>query len=449
MCLAATVCLGTTGCSDNYNETLEPLETTHTLSIDVKSDLYSNGKLTLGAAPANITVDVECNTRWLVEIPNADGGWCDVDASKGSGNGSFTITVRENLTEARTCEVKVYMVNVEGEKDLADSKGITITQVASDVRISPSSIEPFPAESPESKEFQIIANVAWNLSVTYEAGSTSDYLSITPIEGDMNENEATGFSGSGDAKFRLILQSNRTAANRTAFLTLSSEVGTYSVEITQLKSNYTFDISPNENQIIPAEGGSVKFGVLSLSDWIVTTAADWIVFSSTSGESSDSRIETIAEILPNASGQQRSTEIRFRPSNPQYPEVSITVTQLAQLENQEPAISVTWLADGYTQTTATIQCAFYSPFYPVTEAGIEWKKENAEEWNTERISMDNVVDGIVSVDLTGLDGGTKYVARGFVVYDNGKVKYGTTSIPFTTAGKRPEPDDNPTPDMSD
>ena len=63
------------------------------------------------------------------------------------------------------------------------------------------------------------------------------------------------------------------------------------------------------------------------------------------------------------------------------------------------------------------------------------------------VNVNNNVEGVVSVDLTQLQGATKYVARGFVTYGDGRVKYGNITYPFTTAGQRPGANDNPNPSM--
>ncbi len=85
------------------------------------------------------------------------------------------------------------------------------------------------------------------------------------------------------------------------------------------------------------------------------------------------------------------------------------------------------------------------PFARIVEAGLQWKKENDADWNTSTVAVSNPTDGTVTVDLTGLEGATKYVARGYVNDENGSITYGTVTYPFTTAGKLPGSGDNPTP----
>lgn len=544
---AAIFTLAAYGCSDNYDPEFEPVATTRTLALTIDSEAYSNGNLRLGAAPSTTTVKVESNTRWSVEV-DCEGGWCDVDAFNGSANGTFSIMVRDNMKEERRCYVKVYMTNAAGEKEPSGSQEITVIQVASDVRITPSSLEPFAAQMPQSKEFEIISNVAWTLSVSYESATATEFISITPLSTAMQP-DGDVFKGDGNARFSMSLQDNRTAANRTAFITLKSQVATYTVEIVQLKSEYAFDVSPAEPQIVPARGGTVDFGVMSISGWKVSSSADWISFSPDKGQGSNSRETVSARIAPNTYGSMRSAEIRFTPDSPNYQGLSVTVTQLGydltfsmsptgslgvltdeaqqetiyidsrfdwqlvapewivadattggaslteqmvrlnisrnqgnatrtgtialyplptameggitldpadsgieprylsvtQFGGQDAAVSIPWLANGYTQTSATVLFNYYSPYYGIVQAGLQWREEDETEWKTISVTPENKVEGTVSIELTGLESAARYVARGFVTDENGKTVYGSATLPFTTAGLRPGPDDNPTP----
>lgn len=441
---AAILTAGLAGCSDNYDTALEPVRTDKTLTVDVLSADWSGGRLSLGAAPSETEVRVGSNTRWVVEVTDCDGGWCEVDAFSGVAGGSFTISVRDNMKETRRCYVKVWMVDAQGNRETSGSREITVIQEASDVRLSPSSAEPFPAENPGSKEFEVIANVEWSLALTYETGVTEGFVTVTPLSGTMTETAPGVFAGDGNAHFTVSLPSNRTAADRAAYLTLTSAIGSYSVRISQLGSDYTFDVSPSEDRLVPAEGEAVAFGVLSLSDWSAVTAADWIVLTPDSGTGADGRTETVATILPNTTASERRGVIRFIPSDANYREVSVTVIQAPSEGLREPAVSIPWLENGYTQTEATVGFRYYSPFAEVTGAGLEWRRESDSVWTRTPSSATGTHEGFVSVSLTGLDPATRYVARGYVEYE-GKVIYGSVSLPFTTAGRRPANEDNPVP----
>ena len=541
--------LGLVSCSDNYDAGLIPVLGKRSLSVDGHDTAFT---LNFNASPSINEVKVESNTLWKVEVV-CDGGWCSVDKVSGRGNESFSINLRDNMIEKRTCSVSVYMIDAQGEKLVGvpgSSITVTVTQDVSAVRLSPSSIEPFKPQGNERQLFHIIANVAWTLSVDYDGDNASGFINIVPEEGDMAASDNGRFTGEGEASFYLSVTDNRTAADRRAYLNLRSDAGSYSVEISQAKSEFSFDVSPLENQVIAAEGGTIRFGVLSLVGWDVRSAADWITFSlSSSAQGSDSRVETVATVAPNTTGSERSAEIRFIPRDSRYQELSLSVSQrcydmtfgiscpdasdiimenggtlvfdldsrfdwiietpswvsadihegtasasprvitldvsknstnntrtgtvsiypqpteiagdvkldphilgieplrlqVTQFGGREAAISVPWLADGYTQTSATVEFNYYSPFADIVEAGLQWRKEDASEWNTEMVSVSDSTEGTVSIELKSLEPATKYVARGYVKDADGIVKYGTVSYPFTTGGQFPGSWDNPTP----
>lgn len=320
--------IGVASCSDNVDPELEPFITERTLAVKIDGADIPDRNLNLGAAPSSTKIDVVSNTRWTVEISDCVGGWCDVDVINGSGNDSFTITVLDNMKEKRDCYVTIYKADAEGNTETDGSIQIKVSQAVIDVRLSPSSLEPFAPEFNNRQKFNIVSNVAWTLSVSYDSEDATPFITIIPDSSTMTDNGDGTYSGNGAASFSIDVQNNRTAADRKAFINLKSSSSTAnSVVITQLKSTYTFDVSPFESRVLPAEGGSIEFGVLSLSDWNVDTAADWIKFSQTSGQSSESRVTTTATILPNEWGVERSTEIRFNPTKDGYQEQSVTVTQ--------------------------------------------------------------------------------------------------------------------------
>lgn len=560
---AAWLTFGAIGCGDNYDDIYEPNKTVKTLVLTSESPFFSDpdDKLTLNAGSTSTDINVESNTRWKVEVLNCDGGWCDVNTFNGSGNGSFSITVRENMGDSRNCIVRVSKIDAEGneindENETNRSLDITVVQDGSNVRLSPSSVEAFASQDARTQEFEVISNVAWTLSVSYENAATPDFITITPLEGMTADSDDT-FSGNSDAKFRISLLNNGSNADRKGYITLQSEIGSYSVEITQQKSEYTIFVTPGEVNRISPEGGTVNFGVLSLSNWNVASSAEaegWLSLSPGSGEGSMTNpVSVTATIAPNTTGFSRKAVINFIPTDSNYQTYSVNIEQngfdftftasptdgtlgvvdlngetkqftldsrfdweialpdwmsvsrsegdasndpqtvtltvpanttgatrsgnitvrpltttfavgidiapanvdvspiqftLTQFGGQEAAISVPWLRDDYTQTTATVEFNFYSPFYPVTSAGLEWKRADANEWNDVPVSLDEAkTDYTVSVTLTNLDPATKYVARGYVTDSGGEKKYGVTGAEFTTAGVRPGGNDNPTPGM--
>ncbi|MDE6785553.1 MAG: hypothetical protein K2J46_00730, partial [Muribaculaceae bacterium] len=519
---------GIAACSDNYDTGLMPTKN----QLELKVDGHSSGfSVDYGAATDNnIKVEVESNTLWKVSI-ECEGGWCTADKMTGRGNETITLSILENINKERSARVMVYVVDADGDavtNEGTTSIEMTLKQAVSDVRLTPSSLEPFEAQNPRSQEFTIISNVNWTLDVSYEGENPTEFVMITPLSGMTPGADGT-YSGSAGATFRMALQDNRTAADRKAFLNLVSAISRYTIEITQTKSSYTFDVTPSENQTVGAEGGEIPFGVLSPnSGWDAVCSASWVSLTVPSvAEGSLSRVETVAKIAP-SDGQYRSTQILFKPRDDRYPQQTVTIVQtgidvyfeasridnvgivketggqivvevdsrfrwrasapswieltgtsgngfdtfganvdanysddtrtgfititpettytnegivlnpasfglgainigVTQFGGREPAVSVPWPADDYSQTSASLAFNFYSPFYTVIEAGLEWSREDGTDQHRVAISPSDSNDGTVTFDLTDLEPATRYIARGFVRFIRGdKVedKYG-------------------------
>lgn len=554
--------LVSSACSDNEDIALKPTSAERTLDVSAHGQTTSDKtgataiNIDLNAGFKSIEVAVACNTLWKVEVKGTSG-WCSVNVVRGQGNGSFTISVLDNMGDLRFCEVYVYQIDGNGEEyDMGNKATIKIKQEGSKVRITPSSVDIFAAQNPSSQEFMVVANVEWTLTVAYETEASVHFLTIEPGEGMTETEGADGekkYSGSGNASFRVTLQNNGTALVRKASLDLVSGGGNYSVEISQQKSEYIFDVAPNDTRFVRAEGYTETFRVLSSAyGWTVSAEGfPWISCPNEVFEKSDSRIPIQVQIAPNDNGRERIGTITFKSENKGYSDVVVNVVQagydlnfsaslssgdaivmedggsqrysldsrfdwivsapdwitaspesgsrsesrqnvtiniqangtnanrtdsvmiipqitnfpggialdpkklgiypirlsITQFGGREPAISVPWLLDDYTQTSATVEFNFYSPFYTIVEAGLEWSKEDGSGEGKMKVTPSDKTEGTVSFELINLDPATRYVARGYVKDDAGIVKYSKWSYPFTTAGRFPGGGDNPTPSL--
>lgn len=556
--------LGVASCSDNVDGELKPTANERLLQLSAEGQSTSdNGrdqaiKLNdLGAGSTEIKVNVTCNTLWKVEV-SGNSGWCSVDVARGEGNGEFTIAINNNRGADRHCTVSVSQIDNEGNDYNKDGNvaEIDIAQVGSEVYITPSSLDMFPAENPKDQEFDIVANAEWTLSVRAEGETTVNFITISPIEG---MTEVTGgsqvFTGTADARFRISLQNNGSAVVRKAYIELKSENGNYTVEISQQKSQYTFDVNPNTTRYIGPAEKSVHFDVYSPEyGWhiIMPENEKWITCQTTQFDKNDRRVDVNMDVQPNFSGRERYATIIFESDYNAYERVPVMVVQsgyditfaisdeaassvvmedggtigfdlnsrfnwtmetptwitanvnsgnasvssreisltvaanttnnnrngevkiypqptnssdgvmldpevigvspiifyVTQFGGREPAVSVPWLVDSYTQTSATVEFNFYSPFYEVVEAGLRWSREGGSAADSMTVNPSDSKDCRVTFDMTGLDPATRYIAQGFVRYvKDGQVKekLGNWSYPFSTAGRYPDKDDNPTP----
>lgn len=335
MVAAFLVMLVASACSDNKDNTLTPSAKDRYLSLEAEgkttgdADTESAINFDLNAASKTITVTVTSNTLWKVEVDG--GGWCSVDMTRGRGNGQFTISILNNRAEERDCKISVMQIDAEGNVYDKKSADIDIVQEGSQVFITPSSVDIFPAENAQEREFDIVANTSWTLSVRAESELTGNFITINPISG--MEQAADGsqtFTGTGDAHFSIALQNNGMAIVRKAYLELKSENGNFSVEISQQKSEYTFDVSPNTTRYVAATGDNdLKFTVYSpMYGWSVIIPKDsWISCAQTKFDKSDQRVSVSMTAEPNLTGRERMETLYFKSDNDAYDSVPVAIVQ--------------------------------------------------------------------------------------------------------------------------
>ena len=548
---AVIVGMAAAGCGDNLNKEYEPISSANrTLTINGSP---RDTTITVTAGAATRTIYVKSNTRWTVRVIDG-GGWCTTDAMGGRGDESFTISVMDNTGGSkRDCKVEISAVDAEGQQDNNRSlvKTVTIVQNESNVSISPSSLEAFPATE-DNRSFEIKANTGWTLEVSYENEATPHFLTITPGM-NMEQVGEDKFSGSEDTRFSVHIASNGSDASRVGYLTLQGEgsLYPYTLEIRQNKSEFTFDVSAERRTVEP-QGGTVNFGVLSQSPWTVGCSDTQVTFSPASGQGNGLPETTVATFPPNLTDTVRTVHIRFNPANTSFIPQEVTVTQppfmmmfnvnrgslpgvvtnvegdtytinvastfrwrvtgasdwisvvqgdeahtpsldavtldvriarnvaerqregiitveplltefyngieidprsvgimpdtihVLQYGGQQPAISVPWVSDGIRQEEAELTFNYYSPFVAIDGAGLEWRKAGDDSWSSVPVSITDRNSGTVTVRLTGLNPVTRYEARGYVMVGTRKLT-GSVTEPFTTAGRYPSGDDNPTP----
>ncbi|MDE6741148.1 MAG: BACON domain-containing protein, partial [Muribaculaceae bacterium] len=313
------------GCCDNLNKEFEPISSANrTLTINGSP---RDTTITLTAGAATRTINVKSNTRWTVRVIDG-GGWCTTDVMSGRGDESFTISVMENTGQLRKCNVEISAVDAEGQQDNNRSlvKTVNIVQTESSVRINPSSLESLPATE-DNMSFEIIANAEWTLDISYENENTPHFLSITPGT-NMEQTGENEFSGSENARFSLHVAANGSDASRVGYLNLrpAGAVAPYTVEIRQNKSEYTFDVSAERRTVEP-QGGTITFGVLSQSEWTVSSSDPQVRFSPDSGIGNGRPETTIATFPPNLTDTVRTVRVRFVPAKENFVPQEVTVTQ--------------------------------------------------------------------------------------------------------------------------
>lgn len=68
----------------------------------------SQTEISAGVDGKSVQVSVNSNTEWTASVFDAKGNWVTVTPAKGSENGSITIDIQKNTSQARTATVKVF-----------------------------------------------------------------------------------------------------------------------------------------------------------------------------------------------------------------------------------------------------------------------------------------------------------------------------------------------------
>ncbi len=326
MLAAVLASVGLQACSDNLEGTLEPKRETLVLTVDGHDKAFT---VDYGAEPNSITLNVKSNTLWKVEV-ECEGGWCTTNKVTGRRDETVTLSILENINKERNAFITVYIVDANGDRITSEGQTtsimMTLKQDVSDVRLAPASFEPFKPQGNERQRMQIDANVAWTLDITYEGDNPTEFITITPTDDRMISEGNGKFRGDGSATFDMTVLDNRTAAERRAFINLQSVTASYSVEIIQNKSEYTFDVSADKRTVEP-QGGTVRFGVLSYSKWTVSCSDPDVTFSPGSGEGTGDPETTIANVSPNVTDTVRTIKVHFQPEKENYIPQDIVITQ--------------------------------------------------------------------------------------------------------------------------
>lgn len=214
--------------------------------------------------------------------------------------------------------------------------------------------------SPADIIFNISSNTPWNIE------SSEQWCKVTP---------AMSAASSLTATITVSLESNMKLEPRTATLTIKGEgiEEAKVITITQEAKNELEVVY--DNQIVPAAGGEITFGVISNKAWRVSTTAQFLMdMEPKSGEGrNDSNPENITVTLPANTGARRTGTVTIKT---ELSEFSFTITQDGNyLEVAENNLVI--LEEGEEKIVAV-------------NANVEWKAEVDAEYadfiTTEKLS---------------------------------------------------------------
>lgn len=212
----------------------------------------------VGSSSGTTNFSVTSNTNWTA---TSNAGWCTVTPS-GSGNGTLVATYQSNTNTSQ--RVATITVSASG----APSSTVTVTQQGAQATLAVSPANQDVTSTAGTTNFNVTSNTNW--TATSDAG----WCTVTP-------------SGSGNGNLIATYQTNTSSSQRIATITISASGAPSSVvTVTQQGAQATLSVSP-ANQNVTSMAGSTTFSVLSNTNWLASSNADWcIVTQSGSGNGS-------------------------------------------------------------------------------------------------------------------------------------------------------------------
>lgn len=462
-------------CSDNKEQELSPGQG-DALSIRVLDDgeELPNRLLSIGSGLSHTTLSVVTNTRWTVEITECDGSWCSVLFNDGEtinvNNGEFVLETAANRseTEQRSCKVTVYAIDIKGNRVPNEAYTFTVQQENQRIMINNPTPAPWPGIG-GNDNFTVTSNLPWRVSLSDPVTANNGYMEVIPGPGMtpgadgswlFDPSNTTGGSAPSEAvrvSFDVQMAMNTTGSPRYGELVISSPDNSFmpvTVPLEQREITASFTVSPTHVDFIPAAGETLSFVIYSpTEDWSVSLmpeSAKWLSVTPTAGSATGLDTSEITVIVePNETPRLREVTLRFRSDNGDEQPVNLQQVYGAEMPDipTEPVLSMPWIsAEGWTQTTATLNAYYFSPVVELNSCGAFIAPADGSG-TTETIEGEFIGDSRITVNFEGLTPGTQYRVQPFVRYTQDGVErmQPGEEITFTTPEYTPGNGDNPPP----
>ncbi len=218
----------------------------------------------------SMTVNVISNIDWDVEVVGG-GDWLTVTPLKGSGNGSFTVTAKEN---ANPCPREATItITGSGFTQTIEvyQEGVAYLPVdRTSLRYNPSG---------GSMTVNVTSNIDWDVEVV----GGGDWLIVTPLKGTKN------------GSLTVTATENANLSPREAIIIINGNCLSQTIEVYQDgTAHLTVD---RTNLRYNPSGGSMKVNIISNIDWDVEVVGggDWLTVTPLSGKGDGSLTVTVAK----------------------------------------------------------------------------------------------------------------------------------------------------------
>lgn len=222
-----------------------------------------------GAKGGEQTITVTASAAWAVN-KSAGSEWLTINPESGkAGTTNITLSATENTaTEARTATISVWSGDI--------TKKIEVTQAGAnhEISIDTNNLE-FTADE-GSKTFKITTNTSWTVA------SDQTWCSVNPT------------SGKNDGTVTVKVEENTSTSERTATITVKSEVGDQTVKVIQSGAAAVLTLSVSSIDFTSGNG-SQSFMITSNTSWTVSSDQTWCNISPTSGSGDGSVTVSVDE----------------------------------------------------------------------------------------------------------------------------------------------------------
>ena len=379
----------------------------------VSADFMRVADVVMSGNHASTTLHVEADCSWKI---SEDVSWLTVNPLQGKGTTDVELTtgVNPSSIEERSCQLTI-------TTDGGVVRTITINQTKNDENMAISTEKLTFAESGGEQVFTVTSNTIWTIT------GGADWLTLSTTEGTDN------------GSINVTAATNITEYERQAVLTVTGNSGTAAqITVTQLGKDVMLNIEPERIEAV-AKGRAYSFRVMSNVDWTVTAdVTTWVTIGQRNGSDNGTVEVTLAD---NTASEARTANIRVATASGKH-ERTCVITQAAATVPSitQPTISLV------TRYEATVKSTFTSSL-DVSQSGFCYGTQPSPTINDKVVNItgSSGMSGELSSQLTGLISGQTYYVRAWVRNANG-IGYSSDAT-FTTEGKKPGDDENPTPDL--
>lgn len=389
------------GCTSNNDEGLASADFMKVTDV-VMSGNHSSASLHV---EANCAWRISEGVSWLTANPVQGKGTTDVELTTGANPSSI---------EERIGEITV-------TTDGGIKRVITLTQGRNNESLDVSTHTLSFGESGGELVFTITSNTHWVIT------GGADWLTMNTSEGTDN------------GSITVVAKANNTEYERNAVLTVTGNSGSASqINISQVGKNVILTIEPERIEAV-AKGREYSFQVLGNADWTVSAdVTTWLSLDRRSGSNEGPVRITLTD---NVTSEARTANIRVTSSSGRLERTCVITQQGASVPSlTQPVVTEV------TRYEASLQSTFTSSL-DATAGGFCYAFTPNPTINDKTVNVEGVSgqSGSLTVQLSGLTSGRTYYVRAWVRNANG-IGYSADAT-FTTEGKLPGEDENPTPNL--